>query len=213
MDLTHPPGRTAAPGSLRSGRVSAERDHGVVARREKEQFRFPGELNCIKPHRSGRRLARSGGWTVASNIRVSQPLSTVNRKHPNCWFDWWRVVDGRHVQWFDSPRTCLVASDEELAHGPVVRTRSPSAPPQTAVGSGAPTQCHSCVTPGTPAPLLAVSVAGNGMSATAVSPAAWLEAPTDESLGQKSTRDRQTPSTVRSNAPLARLCECGIAES
>ena len=69
--MTHPPDSTASAGSLRSGLASAERDHGVIARREKEQFRFPGELDCIRPHRSGRRLSRSGGWTVASNIRVS----------------------------------------------------------------------------------------------------------------------------------------------
>ena len=52
-------------------------------------------------------------------------------------------------------------------------------------------------------PLLAVPFAVNDMSITAVSLAAWLEAP---------TRNRQRPSIVRSNAPLARLCECGIAE-
>ena len=210
--MTHPPDSTASAGSLRSGLASAERDHGVIARREKEQFRFPGELDCIRPHRSGRRLSRSGGWTVASNIQVSQPLSTVHRKNPYSWFDWWRVVAGRHVQWFASPRTCLVSRDEELAHAPVVRTRSPSGPPQTAVGSGQPAECRSWVTPGIPAPLPAVPVAGNGMSVTAVSPAAWLEAPTDESPGQKSTRSRQTSPTVRSNAQLARPCECGIAE-
>ncbi len=164
MDMTHRPGSTAAAGSLRSGLVSAERDHGVVARKEEEQFGFPGELNCIRPHRSGRRLARSGGWTVASNIRVSQPLSTVHRRNPYSWFDWWRGADGRNVQWFDSSRPCLESRDEGLAHGPVVRTRFPSAPPPIAVGSGVPTHCRSHFTVGTP-------------------------------------------------APLARLCECGIAES
>ena len=210
--MTHPPGSTAAAESPRSGLASAEPDHGVIARRGKEQFRFPGEFDCIKPHRIGRRLARSGGWTAASIIRVSEPLSTVNRMNPHSWFDWWRVVDGRHVQWFASPRTCLVSRDEEWAHAPVVRTRSPSGPPQTAVGSGEPAECRSCVTPGIPAPLPPVPVAGNGMSVTAVSPAAWLEAPTDESPGQKSTRSRQMSPSVRSNAPLARLCECGIAE-
>ena len=208
--MTYPPGSTAAAGSPRIGLASAERDHGVIARREKEQFSFHGELDCIRPHRSGRGLARSGGWTVVGNIRVSQPLSTANRKNPYSWFDRCRVVDGRHVQWFDSPCPWLASRDEGLAHGPVVRIRSTSAPPQTAVGCGVPTEFCSCVIPAIPAPLLAVPVAGNGMSATAVSPAAWLEAPTDESFGQKSTRDRQTPSTVRSNAPLARLCECGI---
>ena len=210
--MTRPPGSTAAAESPRRGLANAERDHGVIARREKEQFRFPGELDCIRPHRSGRGLARSGGWTVAGNIRVSQPLSTVNRRIPYSWFDRWRVVDGRHVQWYDSPRPRLVPRDEELVHVPVVRTRSPSAPSQTAVGSGEPTECRSCVTPGIPAPLLAVSVAGNGISVTAVSRAAWLEAPTDGSPGQESPRNGQTPSTFRSNAPLARLCECGIAE-
>ena len=209
--MTHHPGGTAAAGSPRSGLTSAERDHGVIARREKEQFSFPGELDCIKPHTIGRRLARSGGRTVGSNIRVTQPLSTANRRNPHSWFDWWRVVDGRHVQWFDSPRSCLASRVEELARGPVVRTRSRSAPPQTAVGPGVPTQCRSCFTPGIPAPLLADSVAGNGMSVTAVSPAAWLEAPAT-SPSASNRRNCQAPSTVRSKAPPARLCECGIAE-
>ncbi len=210
--MTYPPGSTAAAGSLRSGLASAERDHGVIARREEEQVSFPGEMDCIRPLRSARRLAPSGGWTVAGNIRVSQPLSTLNRKNPNSGFDWWRVVESRHVQWFDSPCTCLVSRDEQLAHGPVVRTHSASVPPQTAVGSGVQTNCRSCVTPGIPALLLAVSVAGNGMSVTAVSPAAWLETATGKSVGQKSPQTRQTRSTVRSKAPLARPCECGIAE-
>ena len=161
-----------------------EPSHG--GRRHK--FSLPGEFDCIRPHMSRRRLTRSGSWTVASNIRVSQPHSTVNRKNPYSWFDWWRVVNGRHVQWFDSPRACLASRVEELTRGPVVRTRSPSGPPQTAVGSVEPPQCRSCVTPGIPDPLLAVPVAGNGMSVAALSPAAWPEAPTDESPGQKSTR-------------------------
>ena len=213
--MTHPPGSTAAAESPRRGLASAERDHGVIARRAKEQFSFPGESDCIKPHRSCTRLARSGGWAAASNIRVSEPLSTVNRMNPHSWFDWWRVVDGQHVQWFDSPRTCLVSRDEGLAHAPVVRTHSPSAPPQTAVGSGVPTECRSRVTPGILAPLLAVSGAGNGMSVPPASPAAWQDARANESISQQSARNRKTPSTVRSNtnAPLARLCECGIAES
>ena len=210
--MTHPPDSTASAESLRSGLASAERDHGVIARREKEQFRFPGEFDCIKPHRIGRRLARSGGWTAASIIRVSEPLSTVKLMNPYSWFDWWRFVNGRHAQRFDSPRTCLVSRDEELAHAPVVRTRSRSAPPQTAVGSGVPAQFRSCCTPGIPAPLLADSVAGNGMSVTAVSLAAWLEAPAT-SPSASNRRNRQTLSTVRSKAPPARLCECGIAES
>ena len=200
--MTHPTGSTASAGSPRRGLASAERDHGVIARREKEQFSFPGELDCIRVHRSAIRLARPRGWTVASNIRASQPLSTVHRRNPYSWFDWWRVVDGRNVQWFDSPRPCLESRDEGLAHGPVVRTRFPSVPPPTAVGSGVPTECRSCVIPGTPALLLAVPVAGNGMSVAALSPAAWLEAPTDESPGQKSPRNVQTPSTGRSTARL-----------
>ena len=57
MDVTHPPGSTAAAGSLRNGLVTAEQDHGVIARREKEQCSFTGELDCAKPHRSGRSLA------------------------------------------------------------------------------------------------------------------------------------------------------------
>ncbi len=211
--MTHPPGSTVSAASPRRGLASAERGHGVIARRGKEQFNCPGEFDCIKPHRIGRRPARSGGWTAASNVRISEPLSTVNRKNPQSWFDWWRVVDGRHVQWFDSPCTGLVSRDEQLAHGPVVRTRSPSVPPQTAVGSGVQTNCRSCVTPGIPASLLEVFVAGNGMSVTAVSPAAWLEALANESICQQSACNRQTPSSVRSNAPIARLCECGIAES
>ena len=138
MEMTHPPGSTAAAESLRSGLASAERDHGVIARREQEQFSFPGELDCIRPHGSARRLARPRGWTVASTIRVSQPLSTVNRRNPDSCFDWWRVMDGRHGHWFDSPSSWLTSRDEELAHGSVARTRSPPAPPQTAVGSVVP---------------------------------------------------------------------------
>ena len=215
MEMTHPPGSTAAAGSLRNGLASAERNHGVIARREKEQLSFPGELDCIKPHRSGRRLARPGGWTAASDIRVSQPLSTVNRRNPYSWFDWWRVVDGRHVRWFDSPRTCRVSRDEELAHGPESGHVPRRGRPRLRFGSCVPTECRSCITPGIPAPLLAVPVAGNGMSVSPASPAAWLEAQANESIGQQSARNRQTPSTVRSNtnAPLARSCECGIAES
>ena len=51
-------------------------------------------------------------------------------------------------------------------------------------------------------PLLTVPVAGNDMPVTAVSRAAWLEAPAGESMRQKSTSNRQRPSTVRSNARL-----------
>ena len=200
--MTHPPDSTAAAGSPRRGLASAERDHGVIARREKEQFSFPGALDCTRPHGSARRLAPPPGWTVASNIRVSEPLSTANRMSPSSWFDRWRVVDGRHVQWFDLPRPWLALRDEELAHAPVVRIRSPSAPPQTAVGSAVPTQRRYCVTPGIPAPLLTAPVADNGMSVAALSPAAWLEAPTDESPGQKSPRYGQTLSTGRSTARL-----------
>ena len=200
--MTHPPGSTVSAASPRRGLASAGRGHGVIARRGKEQFNCPGEFDCIKPHRIGRRPARSGGWTAASDIRVSQLPSAANRKNPYSWFDWRRVVDGRDVQWFDSPRPCLESRDEGLAHGPVVRTRFPSAPPPTAVGSGVPTECRSCVIPGTPALLLAVPVAGNGMSVAALSRAAWLEAPTDESPGQKSPSNIQTPSTGRSTARL-----------
>ena len=96
--MTHFPGSTAAAESPRRGLASAERDHGVIARRGKEQFRFPGESDCTGPNWSARRLARPRGWAVADNIRVSQPLLTVNRKNPNSWFEWWRVADGRLVQ-------------------------------------------------------------------------------------------------------------------
>ena len=202
MDVTHPLGSMAAARSLRSGLGSAERDHGVIARRANAQFSFPEESDCIEPHRSGTRLARPGGWMGASNIRVSEPLSTVNRKNPYSWFDWWRVVDGRHVRWIDSPRPCLTSTDEELAVAPVVQTPFASAVPPTAVGSGVPTECRSCVTPGIPAPLLAVSVAGNCMSVAAVSQTAWLEAPAKESICQQSARSkRRQPSDPRSRLP------------
>ena len=210
MEMTHPPGSTASAGSPRRGLASAERDHGVIARREKEQFNFPGELDCIKPHRSGRRLARSGGWTTASDIRVSQPFSTVNRRNPYSWFDWWRVVDGRHVQWLDSPRTCLVSRDEGLAHAPVVRTRFPSAPPQTAVGSGVPTECRSRVTPGIPAPLLAASVAGKGMS---VSPHPRLPGWRRERRSPSASNRRATArrGQLSDPTPMPRLPGCASA--
>ena len=49
------------------------------------------------------------------------------------------------------------------------------------------------VIPGIPAPLLAVPVAGNGMSAAAPSPAACLEAPTDGTRGPSSASRENGP--------------------
>ena len=76
--------------------------------------------------------------------------------------------------------------------------------------------CRRDSTPASPQksrpPFLTVPFAGDDMPVAAVLPAAWLEEPSDESIGQQSTRNRKTPSIVRTNAPLARLCECGIAE-
>ena len=75
--------------------------------------------------------------------------------------------------------------------------------------------CQGNATPAPPQgprpPPLTVPVAGNDMAVPVASLAACLEVPADESIGRKSARNCKRSSTVRSNAPLARLCECGMA--
>ena len=49
MDVTHPPGSTAAAGSLRIGLASAERDHGVIARRYRIQLESGLLVGIVEP--------------------------------------------------------------------------------------------------------------------------------------------------------------------
>ena len=96
----------------------------------------------------------------------------------------------------------LVSSDEVLATGPVVRTRSPSLYPNRNWACRG-EEFHLCVDTEIPHTLPAVPFAGDEMPLGVVLRAAWLEAPGNELIGPKSARNRQRPSIVRTNARLS----------
>ncbi len=80
MDVTHPPGSTAAAGSLRIGLASAERDHGVIARRYWIQLESGLLVGIVEPsaHHQGfldAERPRNSTWGLPPGSRGAQARS------------------------------------------------------------------------------------------------------------------------------------------